>query len=129
MLPQTLSCFLFVQLPWADVRKEMVEDKGLSADAADKIGKYVQLCGGTELLDVLSNDSELTAIDDAKKAIEEMRLLFQYCETMGAMNKVKLNMHFCGTTIMITVFFARSNLTSVLLEDLTTTLVSSLKLC
>ena len=104
MLPQTLSCFLFVQLPWADVRKEMVEDKGLSADAADKIGKYVQLCGGTELLDVLSKDSELTAIDDAKKAIEEMRLLFQYCETMGAMNKVKLNMHFRGTTIMITVF-------------------------
>ena len=66
----------------------MVEDKGLSADVADKIGKYVQLCGGKELLDVLSSDSDLTAIDDAKTAIEEMRLLFRYCETMGALDKV-----------------------------------------
>ena len=85
----TISDYNALQLSWADVKKEMVEDKGLSADAADKIGKYVQLCGGKELLDVLSSDTDLTAIDDAKTAIEEMRLLFQYCETMGALDKVE----------------------------------------
>lgn len=79
---------LFPQLPWADVRKEMIEDKGLGADAADKIGKYVQLSGGKELLEKLGNDANLTAIPDAKAAIEDMRLLFHYCETMGAMEKV-----------------------------------------
>ena len=102
----------------------MVEDKGLSVDAADKIGKYVQLCGGKELLDVLSSDSDLTVIDDAKTAIEEMRLLFHYCETMGALDKVKLFLLICKVIIC----FARFNSTSVLLEDLITTLESFLKL-
>lgn len=66
----------------------MVEDKGLSTDAADKIGKYVQLRGGKELLEVLSSDPTLTTIADAKAAIEDMQLLFHYCEIMGALGKV-----------------------------------------
>jgi histidyl-tRNA synthetase len=33
------------KLPWADVRKEMTEEKGLSPEAADLIGEYVQLKG------------------------------------------------------------------------------------
>lgn len=31
--------------PWADVRKEMVAEKGLDEKAADKIGEYVGLKG------------------------------------------------------------------------------------
>ncbi len=34
-----------MQLPWADVRKEMTEDKGLDGDVADRIGEYVKLKG------------------------------------------------------------------------------------
>jgi histidyl-tRNA synthetase len=33
------------KLPWADVKKEMVEEKGLPEDVADKIGEYVKLKG------------------------------------------------------------------------------------
>ena len=31
--------------PWADVRKEMTEEKGLNGEVADKIGEYVGLKG------------------------------------------------------------------------------------
>ena len=33
------------KLPWADVRKEMTEEKGLDPQTADLIGEYVQLKG------------------------------------------------------------------------------------
>ncbi len=33
------------KMPWADVKKEMVNDKGLSEAVADKIGEYVKLKG------------------------------------------------------------------------------------
>jgi len=32
-------------MSWEDVRKEMVVDKGLDGDVADKIGEYVKLKG------------------------------------------------------------------------------------
>jgi hypothetical protein len=32
-------------MAWADVRKEMVQDKGLDGAVADKIGEYVKLKG------------------------------------------------------------------------------------
>jgi histidyl-tRNA synthetase len=35
------------------VRQEMVEEKGLAGDAADRIGEYVQMAGGLELVDKL----------------------------------------------------------------------------
>ena len=66
----------------------MIEDKGLEAVVADKIGKYVQLNGGLELLESISNDKELNAVPDSKTAIEEMKLLFHYLEIMGAIDKV-----------------------------------------
>jgi hypothetical protein len=33
-------------MPWADVKKEMTSEKGLSEEVADKIGQYVGLKGG-----------------------------------------------------------------------------------
>ena len=33
------------KMPWEDVKKEMVNDKGLSEEVADKIGEYVKLKG------------------------------------------------------------------------------------
>ncbi len=32
-------------MPWADVRKEMTEEKGLDGEVADRIGEYVKLKG------------------------------------------------------------------------------------
>ena len=36
----------FLQSPWEEVRREMVEEKGLSGEAADRIGEFVQMSGG-----------------------------------------------------------------------------------
>lgn len=35
------------QMPWEDVRKEMVNDKGLAEEVADQIGHYVSMQGET----------------------------------------------------------------------------------
>lgn len=32
-------------MPWEDVKKEMVNEKGLSEEAADQIGEYVRMQG------------------------------------------------------------------------------------
>ena len=37
--------FVDFQTPWPEVRKEMVEEKGLDPSTADKIWEYVQLSG------------------------------------------------------------------------------------
>lgn len=34
-------------MPWEEVKKEMVNEKGLSEDAADQIGEYVSMQGKT----------------------------------------------------------------------------------
>jgi histidyl-tRNA synthetase len=31
------------KMPWADVRKEMVDEKGLAPEAADKIGEWLNV--------------------------------------------------------------------------------------
>ena len=36
----------FLQSPWEEVRREMVDEKGLSGEAADRIGEFVQMSGG-----------------------------------------------------------------------------------
>jgi len=44
------------KLPWADVKKEMTEEKGLDPAVADRIGEYVKLKGkfhANELFPVL----------------------------------------------------------------------------
>ena len=78
-----------MQVSWEEVRKEMVEEKGLAADVADRIGHYVKLHGKTELLDQLTSDPTLTAVKEAKVGLEEMGLLLRYCELYGVLDKVR----------------------------------------
>ncbi|CAN8098826.1 unnamed protein product [Discula destructiva] len=66
------------KMPWADVKKEMVEEKGLPVEVADKIGEYVVLKGGADLLEKLQKDEALTANESMKQGMEDMALLFDY---------------------------------------------------
>lgn len=52
--------------PWEDVRKEMVEEKGLDGTIADIIGEYVKLSGREDLLEKLKNDDRLKDSKDAQ---------------------------------------------------------------
>ncbi|OZJ06490.1 hypothetical protein BZG36_00491, partial [Bifiguratus adelaidae] len=80
------------KLPWADVRKEMTEEKGLSGKCADAIGEYVKLKGGVELLKVLQADEKLTANTSATQGLKDMELLFRYLEIFGVMNKMSFDL-------------------------------------
>lgn len=45
MLESVSQLSLLGQVPWEEVKKEMVNEKGLSEDAADQIGEYVSMRG------------------------------------------------------------------------------------
>lgn len=60
----------------------MIEDKGLDAATADKIGEYVQLSGRNELVDELLKNEHLCKSPSAIKGLEAMKLLLTYCKLM-----------------------------------------------
>ncbi|KAL7911229.1 hypothetical protein GGI35DRAFT_468841 [Trichoderma velutinum] len=80
------------KLPWADVRKEMTEEKGLAEDVADRIGEWVVLRGRHELLEKLRNDEKLSANESMKQGIADVTLLFEYLEAFGALDKVSFDL-------------------------------------
>ncbi|KAF9122020.1 Cytoplasmic and mitochondrial histidine tRNA synthetase [Mortierella sp. 14UC] len=80
------------KLPWADVRKEMTEDKGLDPKAADLIGEYVQLKGGAELLERLYSDAKLGANTRAKEGLDDMTILFKYLDVLNVTRHVSFDL-------------------------------------
>ncbi|PWY80699.1 histidyl-tRNA synthetase [Aspergillus heteromorphus CBS 117.55] len=80
------------KMPWADVRKEMVEEKGLDGAVADNIEKYVNQKGGRDLLDNLLKDEALVANASAKAGLEEMGLLMDYLEAFGVLDRISFDM-------------------------------------
>ena len=77
-----------VQLPWEDVKAEMVGEKGLEESIADKIGEYVKLRGGMDLVERLTADEALIKNKSAKTALEDIKLLLSYVELFGIKDKV-----------------------------------------
>uniref|UniRef100_A0A182P4D8 histidine--tRNA ligase n=1 Tax=Anopheles epiroticus TaxID=199890 RepID=A0A182P4D8_9DIPT len=78
--------------PWEEVRREMVEEKGLSEETVGRIGEYVTLHGGRELVDRLAADDKLKAIPGAMEGLEDMRLLLQYCEIFQIADRVTFDL-------------------------------------
>ncbi|KAF8323686.1 histidyl-tRNA synthetase [Clavulina sp. PMI_390] len=79
------------KLPWAEVRREMTEDKGLEPAVADAIGEFVKLKGGPELLDELEK-GKLASNPSGKAGINDMRLLFTYLDVFGITAKMSFDM-------------------------------------
>ena len=80
------------KMPWADVRKEMVEEKGLDGDVADRIEKYVMLKGGRDLLDTLLKDETLMGNESAKAGLEDMRSLMDYLDAFGVLERTSFDL-------------------------------------
>lgn len=80
------------KLPWADVRKEMTEEKGLDESVADKIGEYVVLKGQGDLLTKLQADEALMANASMKAGLADMALLFEYLEAFEALENVSFDL-------------------------------------
>ena len=79
-----------VQVDWEEVKKEMVEEKGLQEEVANVIGEYVKLHGGFELVEKLASDARLVAVENAVAGLQDMRLLLQYCDNFGVLDKVSV---------------------------------------
>ncbi|KAF8066870.1 hypothetical protein FPV67DRAFT_1496776 [Lyophyllum atratum] len=80
------------KLPWAEVKKEMTEEKGLDPAIADKIGEYVKHKGGRDLLATLNADPVLTANQRAKEGLGEMGILFDLLEAYQVMDKFSFDL-------------------------------------
>ncbi|XP_069675427.1 histidine--tRNA ligase, cytoplasmic isoform X2 [Periplaneta americana] len=79
--------------PWEEVRKEMVEEKGLSPEAADRIGEYVRLSGKMELVEQLLQDQALVGRSKtAREGLEAMSLFLKYCEIYGLQERVNFDL-------------------------------------
>ena len=71
------------------MRRELIEEKKIDATVADRIGEYAKLNGGVELISKLKADEFLAKNKDALEALEEMDLLFRYCEIFNLNNNVQ----------------------------------------
>lgn len=80
------------KMPWADVRKEMVDEKGLDGAVADKIEKYVMQKGSRGLLDTLVKDESLMANASAKAGLEDMGLLMDYLDAFGVLDRISFDL-------------------------------------
>ncbi|KIW05046.1 hypothetical protein, variant [Verruconis gallopava] len=76
--------------PWEEVKKEMVEQKGLDPEVADRIWGYVQR-KGFEVLDWLQNDL-LYQNAKGKEGVEDMKLLFEYCDAFGCKDALSFDL-------------------------------------
>lgn len=77
---------------WDDVRAEMVDEKKLDPEVADRIGHYVCFQGGLESIEALLQDECLKKQKLAVQGLEELKLLLQYCQLYGISDKVSFDL-------------------------------------
>ena len=73
----------------------MVGEKGLEPNVADRIGEYVKLKGGMELVESLMQDPALSKNKSAEAGLEDMRLLLTYIELFEIKDKVGTVLRTC----------------------------------
>ncbi|KAF1315706.1 Histidine-trna ligase, partial [Globisporangium splendens] len=79
--------------PWANVRREMVDDKGIPEDVADRIQQFVCKVGSPrELHAELTREKLFGDNADANKAMGELQLLFEYLDAMGVLEYVSFDL-------------------------------------
>ena len=79
--------------PWSEVRLEMVDEKGLSPEAADKIGNFVLLSGRPmELWNKLSSEKVFGDHPVANEALADLKLLFGYLSAMGSIQHISFDL-------------------------------------
>ncbi|XP_041936771.1 histidine--tRNA ligase-like isoform X1 [Alosa sapidissima] len=73
---------------WAEVKTEMVKEKGLPESVADMIGEYVSKKGGLELAEKLLEDPKLSMSEPALAGLKDIKLLFGYLQLFKITDKV-----------------------------------------
>ncbi|XP_065059389.1 histidine--tRNA ligase, cytoplasmic-like isoform X1 [Rhopilema esculentum] len=78
--------------PWEEVEKEMVHEKGLPKDVADRIGLYVKRKGLKDLVEVLEQDDVFMKNKHAQQGLADMKLLLEYLEIFNVSDKVSFDL-------------------------------------
>ncbi|KAJ1128013.1 hypothetical protein NDU88_006406 [Pleurodeles waltl] len=78
--------------PWQDVKNEMVGEKGLPSEVADRIGEYVQMNGGLELIEQLLQDPLLSQNKFSLEGLNDMKLLFEYLALFGVTSQISFDL-------------------------------------
>jgi histidyl-tRNA synthetase len=89
--------------PWADVRKELINVRGIRPESADKLWEFVQLNGDPIptlarlrerfIAEYEAQGGGRTAYDnEASKVLNEMELLFEYLTALRILEKIKFNL-------------------------------------
>uniref|UniRef100_A0A8C6MHU8 histidine--tRNA ligase n=1 Tax=Nothobranchius furzeri TaxID=105023 RepID=A0A8C6MHU8_NOTFU len=76
------------KMSWEDVKNEMVNEKGLSEQAADLIGEFVSMQGGRDLAERLLQNPRLSQNKLACSGLSDVKLLFSYLELFQVTDKV-----------------------------------------
>ena len=81
------------KLPWTEVCMEMVQ-KGISAEVAEKIGKYVQTRGSLEETLTFLSEQEAGFLENlgVQTAVNEMTLLSSYLEPLGIKSVISFDL-------------------------------------
>lgn len=79
---------------WETVKEEMVVQKGLSEESANKLGKYVTLppASPAEMLATLRADSDFVGLPKAKQALDDLELLFRYLKCFGCLERISFDL-------------------------------------
>lgn len=81
--------------PWEKVRDEMVNQKGLDAAVADKLGSYVTrpaLESPIEMLKSLREEPEFAGHAMAQEAFVDLEKLFAYLQAQGCLNRISFDL-------------------------------------
>ncbi|KAI8065523.1 histidyl-tRNA synthetase [Gongronella butleri] len=80
------------KMSWADVRYELMHQRGIDGSVADRIGHYVQQQGDAQLIDSLARDDGLMAHAQASQGIKELQLLMSYGEVFDLQKRVRIDL-------------------------------------
>ncbi|EGW09257.1 Histidyl-tRNA synthetase, cytoplasmic [Cricetulus griseus] len=80
------------KVSWEEVKNEMVGEKGLAPEVADRIGDYVQQHGGVCLVEQLLQDPKLSQNKQAVEGLGDLKLLFEYLTLFGIDDKISFDL-------------------------------------
>ncbi|XP_037003445.2 histidine--tRNA ligase, mitochondrial [Artibeus jamaicensis] len=80
------------KISWKEVRHEMVAQKGLAPEVADRIGDYVQCHGGLSLVEQMFQDPGLSQSKQALEGLRDLKLLYEYLTLFGIAEKISFDL-------------------------------------
>ncbi|KAI3384018.1 hypothetical protein SNEBB_002634 [Seison nebaliae] len=110
---------------WSTVKKEIMEEKGLTEDVANRIGEFVKLNGKVELIHQLQKNEEFKNNEKLMRALDDMELLFSYSHLMRCDDKLKFDLSLARGLDYYTGCIYEAVLSNTLIDSLTNQLEST----